>query len=206
MPYQVLIVEDQMMPRQLLEIFVNNSDNYVLAASIANAELAINFCRNKPIDLILMDVMTEFGTSGLDASEKIKIEFPDIKIIIVTSMPEVSWIERARSIGVDSFWYKESDSAPILEVMDRTMNGESIYPDSTPTVHIGMALSSAFTEREIDILRELQSGDSNTQIAERLGISSETVKYHIRSMLQKTGFHTRTELALQARSLGIVIR
>lgn len=206
MPYNVLIVEDQMMPRQLLEIFIGSSEQYTLAASISNAALAIKFCRNQKIDLILMDVMTEFGESGLDASEEIKKEFPDIKIIIVTSMPEATWLDRARKIGVDSFWYKEVESAPILEVMDRTMAGEYIYPDSLPSVRIGFADSAEFTDREIEILRELQTGDSNTEIAGRLGISAETVKFHIKSLLQKTGFHTRTELAMESRTLGIVIK
>lgn len=105
-----------------------------------------------------------------------------------------------------TFWYKEVKSASILEVMDRTMAGEQIYPDGPPSVRIGIANSSVFTDREIEILRELQTGDSKTEIAERLGISAETVKFHIRSMLQKTGFHTRTELALEARSLGFAIR
>lgn len=206
MSYNVLIVEDQMMPRQLLEIFVGNSENYTLAASISNAALAMKFCRNQKIDLILMDVMTEFGASGLDASEQIKNEFPETKIIIVTSMPEATWIDRAKKIGIDSFWYKEIESSPIIEVMDRTMAGEHIFPDGPPSVKIGLSESSAFTNREIEILRELQTGDSNTEIADRLGITAETVKFHIRSMLQKTGFHTRTELALEARSLGIVIK
>lgn len=206
MAYRVLIVEDQMMPRQLLEIFVANSKNFTLAASIANAALAIKFCRSQQIDLILMDVMTEFGASGLDASEEIKKEFPGIKIIIVTSMPEATWLERARKIGVDSFWYKEVESAPILDVMDRTMAGEHIYPDSPPSVRIGLVDSTEFTERELEILRELQTGDSNTEIGERLGISVETVKYHIKSLLQKTGFRTRTELAMESRTLGIVIK
>ncbi|MCQ2452764.1 MAG: response regulator transcription factor [Oscillospiraceae bacterium] len=206
MSYNVLIVEDQLMPRQLLEIFVTESGRYHLTASISNAALALTFCRSKPIDLILMDVMTEFGASGLDASEAIKREFPAIKIIIVTSMPEATWIARARSIGVDSFWYKEVESAPILEVMDRTMAGEQIFPDCAPSVPIGLTDSSSFTDRELEVLRELQTGDSNTEIGRRLAISPETVKYHIRSLLQKTGFHTRTELALAVRSLGIVIK
>ena len=206
MPYNVLIVEDQMMPRQLLEIFIGSSEHYALAASISNASLAIKFCRSQKIDLILMDVMTEFGESGLDASEKIKKEFPDVKIIIVTSMPEATWLDRARKIGVDSFWYKEVESAPILDVMDRTMAGEHIFPDSPPSVRIGLVDSTEFTDREIEILRELQTGDSNTEIADRLGISAETVKFHIKSLLQKTGFHTRTELAMESRTLGIVIK
>ncbi len=206
MPYQVLIVEDQEMPRQLFEIFVRSDPRYALAASIANAELAVDFCRHGRIDLILMDVMTALGSSGLDAAEAIKKEFPETRIIIVTSMPEASWLKRAGEIGVDSFWYKEAQKEPILAVMERTMAGERVYPDDTPLVRIGCASNHDFSERELEILRELIAGDSNTEIGRRLGISASTVKYHVQNMLEKTGMHTRTELAAVARSLGIAIK
>ena len=206
MPYNVLIVDDQEMTRQLFEIFVNSSDKYNHVGSISNAELAFTFCRNKEVDLILMDVMTELGNSGLKAAEEIKTEFPNIKIIIVTSMPEYSWLECAKKIGVDSFWYKEAKQKSILSVMDRTMAGESIYPDTTPLVPIGNSNNHKFTNRELSILRELITGDSNAEIGERLGISASTVKFHVQSLMNKTGFRTRTELAAEARSLGIVIK
>ena len=206
MPYRVLIVEDQAMPRQLFEIYVRSDPRFVHAASISNAALAIDFCSQGGIDLILMDVMTELGSSGLDAAEAIKQKYPHVKIIIVTSMPESSWLERARQIGVDSFWYKETQREPILDVMGRTMEGECIYPDETPTVQIGFATNHEFSERELEILRELISGDSNAEIGARLGIAASTVKYHVQNMLEKTGMHTRTELAAVARSLGIAIK
>lgn len=206
MAYKVLIVEDQEMPRQLFEIFVQSDPCFSHVASISNAELAIDFCRHGEIDLILMDVMTALGASGLDAAEAIKQACPRVKIIIVTSMPEASWLRRAREIGVDSFWYKEAQKEPILSVMARTMAGERIYPDETPLVPIGQASNRDFSQRELEILRELITGDSNAEIGERLGIAASTVKYHVQNMLDKTGMHTRTELAAVARSLGIVIR
>lgn len=86
------------------------------------------------------------------------------------------------------------------------MAGERIYPDDTPLVAIGNITNHDFTERELDILKELTTGDSNSAIAERLFISTGTVKTHIQHMLDKTGFKTRTELVSEARSLGIVIR
>ena len=206
MPYNVLIVEDQQMPRQLFEIFAQSSANYEHVASVANAALALDICKSRAIDLVLMDVMTEYNISGLDIAEQIKAEFPQTRIIIVTSMPEYSWLARARAIGVDSFWYKEGNKETILSVMDRTMAGEQVYPLDTPLTPIGYTNNHDFTERELDVLRELISGDSNAQIGERLNMTSGTVKWHIKNMLQKTGFHTRTELAAEARSLGIVIR
>ena len=206
MAFNVLIVEDQDMPRQLFEIFVNSSEQFNHLPSVTNASLALSICKNQKVDLILMDVMTELNHSGLDAAEEIKAEFPDIKIIIVTSMPEYSWLERARNIGVDSFWYKDGQKDSILQVMEQTMEGEHIYPDETPCVCIGETTNHEFTERELDILKELTTGDSNSAIGERLHISPGTVKSHIEHLLDKTGFKTRTELASEARSLGIVIR
>ncbi len=194
------------MPRQLFEIFVNSSPDFELVLSVPGASAAVGICQTQGVDLVLMDVITALGQSGLDAAEEIKKEFPQIKIIIVTSMPEYSWISRARKIGVDSFWYKDGQKDAILDVMARTMAGEHIYPDETPLIRIGNATNHEFTERELDVLKELTTGDSNTAIAERLYISAGTVKSHIQHLLEKTGFKTRTELASEARSLGIVIR
>lgn len=202
----MLIVEDQDMPRELFEIYINSNDSFNLLLSVTNASAALSVCKNNKVDLILMDVLTELGHSGLDAAEEIKREFPDTKIIIVTSMPEYSWLERARKIGVESFWYKDGQKDRILEVMERTMAGESIYPDETPLIHIGNTTNHEFTERELDILKELTTGDTNAAIAERLHVSVATVKSHIQHLMEKTGFKTRTELVSEARSLGIVIK
>ena len=206
MAYNVLIVEDQDMPRELFEIYINSSSDFNHLLSVTNAAAALAVCRSNRVDLVLMDVMTELGHSGLVAAEEIKRELPDIKVIIVTSMPEYSWLERAREIGVDSFWYKDGQKDGILEVMRRTMAGESVYPDETPLVRIGNTTNHDFTERELDILKELTTGDTNTVIADRLHLSVATVKSHIQHLMEKTGFKTRTELVSEARSLGIVIK
>lgn len=206
MAYNVLIVEDQDIPRDLFEIYIGASDNFKHLLSLANASAALSVCRNSRVDLILMDVMTGFNHNGLDAAEVIKQQFPDIKIIIVTSMPEYSWLARAREIGVDSFWYKDGQKDSILDVMERTMAGEHIYPDETPLIRIGNATNHEFTERELDVLKELTTGDTNAEIAKRLSISVATVKSHIQHLMEKTGFKTRTELVSEARGLGIVIK
>ncbi len=206
MAYNVLIVEDQDIPRDLFEIYIGASDNFKHLLSLANASAALSVCRNSKVDLILMDVMTGFDHNGLDAAEVIKQQFPDIKIIIVTSMPEYSWLARAREIGVDSFWYKDGQKSGILDVMERTMAGERIFPDETPLIRIGNATNHEFTERELDVLKELTTGDTNAEIAKRLFISVATVKSHIQHLMEKTGFKTRTELVAEARGLGIVIK
>jgi two-component system vancomycin resistance associated response regulator VraR len=202
---KVMIVEDDPMASKLLEIFVKESDRYSVAHTIDNASMAEMYCLKNPIDLILMDVCTAMNANGLDAAAKIKKSFPHIKVIIMTSQPECSFIDRARSIGVDSFWYKESTAEKVIEVMDRTMNGESVYPDTTPTLQLGNAKSSEFSPKELEVLRELISGESDAVIADKLHMSLRTVKAHIQTMREKTGFRNRTELAVRARECGLVI-
>ncbi len=202
---RVMIVDDQSISRQLFEMYVKSSERYELAFSIASAAVADVYILKNKVDLILMDILMNDGSNGLEAARQIKQRNPRIKIIAVTSMPERSWMEKAKEIGVDSFWYKETDEKTILEVMDRTMNGESVYPDRAPTVNLGYATSADFTERELEVLRIITTGASNAQVAAQLGISEYTVKSHVRSMLDKTGYRSRTELAIKARVIGLAI-
>lgn len=201
----VLIVEDDRMASKLLEVFLQDSETYKVVATVESASMAELFCSKKMCDLILMDVCTSMNSSGLDAAEKIKAAYPEIKIIIITSQPEISFLERAKSIGVDSFWYKSPVASELIAVMDSTVKGERIYPDMTPTLQMGYALSIEFTERELDVLRELITGDTNKEIGDRLNMSQYTVRDYIQSMLEKTGFRSRTELAVKARESGLVI-
>lgn len=201
----VLIVEDDPMARHLLEIYIANSDKYNHVQSVESAALAEFCCRTNKVDVILMDVCTAMNASGLDAAEKIKKSFPHIKVIIITSQPECSFIDRADAVGVDSFWYKNSDADEIISVIDRTMSGERVYPDSSPSLKLGDIFSEELTDREIEVLRELVAGESDAAIAEKLFMSLRSVKGHIQSMREKTGFRNRTELAVRARESGLII-
>ena len=203
--FRVLVVEDQTMPRQLFEMLIQSSDEFALAASIDNAEMADIYCLSNTVDLVLMDVVTRGSQNGLEAAANIKRQTPQVKIIVVTSMPECSYIDRARSIGVESFWYKETSDQSILDIMRRTMAGESVYPDAAPELNLGYASSYDFTDRELEVLREMTGGYTNTEIGQHLHMSVSSVKSHIMSMLGKTGFRNRTELAVRARESGLVI-
>ena len=201
----VLIVEDDPMARQLLEIYIKSSETYHHIQSVESAALAEFCCRTNKVDVILMDVCTAMNASGLDAAEKIKKCFPETKIIIITSHPECSFLDRAHAVGVDSFWYKSSNAEEILSVIDRTMAGEQVYPKSTPSLKFGDIFSDNLSDRELEVLRELVAGESDAAIAEKLYMSVRTVKGHIQSMRDKTGFRNRTELAVRARESGLVI-
>lgn len=205
MQYNVLVCDDQVISRQLFEMIIGSSERYRLMKSLDSARVADVYCAGGNVDLIIMDVVMDPDFSGLDAAALIKKKYPGVKILMVTSMPDSAFMERARGTGVDSFWYKEVQDAPLLDVMDRTMAGEHIYPDSPPTVNLGLARSTELTARELDVLRALVSGMSDKEIAEQLSISFNTVRAHMTSLMSKTGFDSRTELALRAAQTGIVV-
>ena len=109
----VLIVEDQRMMRETMESYIDQTEGYRLAGSLTGAGLAENFCLLNPVDLVLMDVCTENDESGFEATKVIKACFPKIKVIIVTSMLDIGYLNRAREVGVDSIYFSpEGKTSP----------------------------------------------------------------------------------------------
>lgn len=203
--YKVVVVDDYRISRTFFEMMVQSSERYTLEKSFSNAQEAVDYCCENPVDLVIMDVMMRIGIDGLTAAGKIKAYDPGIMIILVTSTAESSWEDRAREIGVESFWYKEYSDESLVEVMNRTVAGEKVYPKKPVDIELGSVMRVALTERDLDVLRELTLGYTNEVIAERLNISVNTVRAHIQSMLNKTGFKNRLALAVNAASLGIVV-
>ncbi|MDD6259807.1 MAG: response regulator transcription factor [Clostridiales bacterium] len=201
----VLIVEDQRMMRETMENYIKQSDGYCLAGSIPGASFACKFCAHNRVELVLMDVCTENDESGFEATKKLKADFPDIKVIIVTSMLDTSYLVRAREVGADSIWFKDVSREELMSVVERTMRGESVYPDRTPEIMIGNASSYEFTEAEIKVLRVLVEGMTYKEMADALEVSVETVKSHVGNMLLKTGFASKTKLAAMVMSKRLIV-
>ena len=190
----VLIVEDSVISREAFERTLTTSPEYIVVAAIANAANAEIACMRNKVDLILMDVCTADDESGLAAAARIKKHYPRVRIIIMTSMPEHSFIQKARASGCDSFWYKEMGEITLLEICDRTMKGDFVWPTKSPVVTIGQVSSDRFTERELEVIRYLAQGMRYEEIAEALFLSANTVKYHVKNILQKSGYRSTVRL------------
>ena len=191
-----MIVEDQKMIRSLLESDIEKEPGYRVVSSVAGANRALELCDEIKVDLILMDVQTEHRENGLSAAAKIKQKFPQIKTVIVTSLVDYDVLKKAKKLGADSLWYKDTDEATLMDIVRRTVSGEHIFPDSPPEVEIGTAKSTEFTKTELVVLRHLVRGLSYSRIAEGMGIEVTTVKFHVTNMLQKTNFKNKLQLAL----------
>ena len=200
---RVVVADDRPLPRGFFELTVRSCETYELAASFSAAGAAVSWCLEHPPQLVILDIMMSQGIDGLTAAARLKSALPDLRIILATSMAEAKWLDEARKLGIEAFWYKDSE-VPLPEVMDRVMAGETVYPD-IPQLPIGRVSQTELSDRELDVLRELTACRTNQQIAESLCISVNTVRRHIQNMLDKTGFTDRLELAVHARELHIVV-
>ena len=201
----VLIVEDQKMAQENMEAIIKTNENYTLAGIIPNAADAELFCMRGGVDLILMDVCTARDESGIDACAVIKKKFPKIKVIVVTSMAEHTFIEKARAARADSFWYKDASHGELLSVMDKTMAGERIFPDKTPEVKLGLTTSYELTQSELDVLRALMQSTSDEDAANMLGCTKANIRWHLGKILDKTGYRTRMELLIAVAQKNLII-
>ncbi len=202
---RVVVADDQNISRGFFEMYVRAAIRYQLLAGLRSAKEAVAYVDEHETDLLILDIVMQNGMDGLTAAGEIKRKHPEVRIILTTSTSETSWEQKAREIGVESFWYKEYDSHSLLDLMDRTMAGESVYPEDAPKPPFGSVTRADLTERELDVLRELTGSLTNEEIAERLNISPNTVKRHIQNIMEKTGFESRLDLAMNAKALGIVV-
>ena len=202
---RVLIVEDQKMAQEYMESIICTTDRYILAGAIRNAADTELFCMREEVDLILMDVCTLRDENGIDAAAVIKKKYPHIKVIIVTSMAEHSYLEKAKAAQADSFWYKDASGGDLLSVMDKTMEGARIYPERTPEVKLGMTTSYDLTQAELEVIRALMQSTNDENAAALLGCTKANIRWHLSKILEKTGYRTRMELLIAVARKNLII-
>ncbi len=200
----VIIVEDQPLQRELFKLYIQNYSRYKIVGTTDNAALVDIYLIKNKVDIILMDIYTAMGESGIDAAQRVKEKYPEIKIVLITSMADYNFVERARSIGVDSFWYKEASEKELIEVMDLTLAGQNIYPHDPPDIALGCISVKELSKIEIEIIRLIAEGKGNDEISESLNYSYNTIRKYINTILDKTGCKNRTELAVKAVEISLI--
>ena len=125
---KILIVEDQVLLRDTLENIIGTQPDMEVAGKTGDASEALELCRKNKPDLVLMDVVTENGANGIHYAAEIRKELPQIKIVVMTGLPEITFIEEARKAGIQSYIYKKEDKEHLFYVIRRTMQGTGLYP------------------------------------------------------------------------------
>ncbi len=191
---KTIIVEDNLFMQNHLVQMISNDEHFTLLATFRDAIEMEQSLNRRQVELVLMDVQTLHNHSGLSVGERLKKKSPDIKVILVTSLIDPDILARARSGAADSLWYKDHSETDLLDVILRTMEGEHIFPDSSPSVELKDMFSSEISPRQFDILRRFVKGMTYDEIATDLNISKNGVRWNLDQIMEKGGFQNKHEL------------
>lgn len=187
----ILIVEDQKILLDGLSISLGKS--FEIVGKLSNANEILPFLKNHRVDLILSDIYTGENIS-LNYIKSIKQDFPNIKFVAMTGLPEMSFIEQAERQGADSFVYKNIGVDELINVIKNTLNGYSTYPNKQNKN--SCKILESLSKKEMDILRLYCSGYNKDEIAIQLDCSESTIRQAIRSILDLTGYESFNKLAI----------
>ena len=197
----ILIVEDQALLRDALANVINGQADMQVAGFTANADEALDLCRQSSPDLALIDVVTQDKANGIVAAAQIRREIPSVKIVIMTALPEITFVDAARKAGAHSFVYKTANSSHLLYVIRSTMEGHGVYPgpDDEPFA------KARFADAEIALIQLVCLGKSRKEIAQSLAMPEGSVKELIAGILEKTGFDNIMQFSVYAVARGFII-
>jgi DNA-binding NarL/FixJ family response regulator len=200
---RVLSVDDHPLLREGLAAIINNQTDMSVVAEAANAGEALQQFRQHQPDVTLMDLRLP-DASGIDAMIAIRAEFSDARIIMLTTFEGDVEIQRALEAGARGYLLKSMPPRELLDVIRQVHAGKKRVPAEVAS-HLAEHLSDeSLTAREIDVLRLIAAGNRNRDIAERLFISEETVKVHVKHIMEKLGATDRTQAVAIAVRRGII--
>src|SRR5258707_1833004 len=200
---RVVSVDDHPLLREGIATIINNQPDMLLVAQASSGTEAIQQFRKYQPDVTLMDLRLP-DLSGIDAMIAIRTEFAEARIIILTTFEGDVEIQRALEAGARGYLLKSMPHKELVEVIRQVHAGKKRVPPEV-AAHLAEHLSDeALTEREIDVLRHVGGGNRNRDIAERLFISEETVKVHLKHIMEKLGASDRTQAIAIAVRRGII--
>jgi two-component system, NarL family, response regulator len=200
---RILAVDDHALVRQGIAVLLGTQPDMTLVAEASNGREAIQQFRTHRPDVTLMDLqMPEMN--GFDAIVAIRGEFPDAKIVVLTTYKGDVQILRALKAGAQGYLLKSTFHKELVEMIRAVHAGrKALSPEASYEI-AEHAMDDALAPAEISVLRLIAAGNANKQIADQLSITEETVKSRVKSILSKLGAHDRTHAAMIGLKRGII--
>jgi len=200
---RVLSVDDHPLLREGLTAIINNQPDMVLVAEASNAQEALQQFRKHHPDITLMDLRLP-GQNGIDAMIELRREFPEARVIILTTFEGDVEIQRALEAGARGYILKDMPPKELVEVIRQVHAGKKKIPSQVAARLAEHLSDEALTGREIEVLSQIAGGNRNRDIAEKLSITEETVKVHIKHIMDKLGASDRTQAVAIGLRRGII--
>jgi DNA-binding NarL/FixJ family response regulator len=194
MPSEItcLIVDDHEVVREGLRLSLSRAPHIRVVGEAGDGRAAIELAERRKPNVVIMDVRMP-GLDGLDATKELMAKEPNVAVLIFTAYSERSLLARGLESGAKGYILKEAPHETLVRAIEKVANGDSfIDPALMPAFLSGKDREDMLTAREREILQLLADGMSNADVAQRLFISQETVKSHVRHILAKLEADTRT--------------
>jgi DNA-binding NarL/FixJ family response regulator len=200
---RVLCVDDHPLLREGIAAMINNQPDMILVAEAASGSEGIQKFREVQPDITLMDLRLP-DMSGIDSLIAIRTEFSEARIVMLTTFEGDVEIQRALEAGARGYLLKSMPPRELVDVIRQVHAGRKRVPPEV-AAHLAEHMSDEeLTGREIDVLRHIAGGNRNRDIAEQLFISEETVKVHIKHIMEKLGASDRTQAVAIGVRRGII--
>jgi DNA-binding NarL/FixJ family response regulator len=200
---RVLSVDDHALIREGIGALIANQKDMCLVAEASNGLEAIKQFRSHRPDVVLMDLqMPEMN--GIDALIAIRSEFPEARIIILTTFAGDALCKRAMKAGAQAYVLKDNVRKDLLEMIRAVRAGNKFIDPEVAAELASHAVDDSLTEKEIKVLSLIAAGNSNKLVADQLAVSEDTVKGHVKSILSKLGVNDRTHAVTAALRRGII--
>ena len=200
---RVLSVDDHPLLREGIAAMINNQPDMILVAEASSGSEGVQKFRELRPDITLMDLRLP-DMSGIDSLIAIRTEFSEARIIMLTTFEGDVEIQRALEAGARGYMLKSMPPRELVEVIRQVHAGKKRVPPEV-AAHLAEHMSDEeLTGREIDVLRHIAGGNRNRDIAEKLFISEETVKVHIKHIMDKLGASDRTQAVAIGVRRGII--
>jgi DNA-binding NarL/FixJ family response regulator len=202
-PIRVLSADDHALLREGITAVINGQPDMTMIAQASSGRDAIQLFREHRPDVTLMDLRMP-DISGIDALIAILAEFPDARIVMLTTFEGDVEIQRSLAAGARGYLLKNMPPKELVEAVREVHGGRKRIPREIAAQLAEHITDERLTEREIDVLQHVAGGNRNRDIAERLAISEETVKVHVKHIMEKLGASDRTAAVAIAVRRGII--